>query len=159
MSQDLIARLEAIEAEAASLRAELAKAQKPTPWERWKPEHGGCYYFVKSNGVVTQYPWDGGNQDTGYYNFGNCFPTHEAAERHAKRLRSMVPTCPVPKKGEPVWWVSLAQETPASKSGTYIGTEPDVTLYNLGRIFASEQAANAWIAEFADAWTTLEDAS
>jgi hypothetical protein len=37
------------------------------------------------------------------------------------------------------------------------GKAADIFLYNTGRAFATEEAAEAWIAEFGDAWTTLED--
>ncbi len=155
---ELVASKEATaraEAKIAAVQAELAS---PTPWKRWKPTKEQRYYYATSQGGVGDMRWLDWKMDAGYYDFGNCFPTCEAAERHAKRIRSMVPTCPVPKDNEGVWWVNLASSARV-KHGIYFGGESDIALYNLGRIFATEEAAQAWIDEFADAWTTLEDAS
>lgn len=153
MSRDLIARLEAIEAEAASLRAELAKAQEPTPW---KPKENRFYYFSSDSGELRMSIWDGGSLDQGRLAFGNVQPTLKAAELHAKRIRSMVPTCPVPKVGDECWWVNNDFHAFSDK---WVNGTADREMYLGGRVFATEEAAKAWISEFADAWTTLEDAS
>lgn len=156
MSQDLIARLEAIEAEAASLRAELAKAQEPKPWARWKPKENQRYYFLSDSGELRMSIWDGGSLDHGRFAFGNVHPTPEAAERHAKRLRSMVPTCPVPKEGDTVW---VADYDGSPFPTTWGGRTWQSAAYNQGRIKPTEKDANAWVAEFANAWTKAGDAS
>ena len=157
-NKDLIARLEAAEAEVAAVRAELAKAQEPEPWARWKPENGDQYWFVAYDGPAS-HQWDSDYIDCNYHNSGNCFPTEKAAERHAKRIRSMVPTCPVPKMGETFWEVCTGREGFYIYSGEWTGPKGGLVMYLSGRVFASKEAAKAWIAKFADAWTTLEDAS
>ena len=163
MNQDLNQQLAEWQAQAAELAGKIAVAQealaKPTPWGRWKPEAGAFYYFVSSNGTVGCFEWGDDNTDAQHYDFGNFFPTREAAERHAKRLRSMVPTCPVPKVGEDYWAVIFTPTGAEINKWPWRQNECDKALYSLGRVGATEEAAQAWIDEYADAWTTLEDAS
>lgn len=156
---ELVASKEATaraEAKIAAVQAELAKL---TPWARWKPGHDQRYFFVNSWGKCEATHWLNWASDEDRYNCGNCFPTEKAAERHAKRLRSMVPTCPVPKVGEDYWAVIFTPTGPEIYKWPWRQNECDKTLYSLGRVGATEEAAQAWIDEYADAWTTLEDAS
>ncbi len=153
---ELVASKEATaraEAKIAAVQAELAS---PTPWKRWKPTKEQRYYYATSQGGVGDMRWLDWKMDAGYYDFGNCFPTCEAAERHAKRIRSMVPTCPVPKVGDDYWYVNNAF---CALPDQWEGLIEEREIYLTGRIFTTAEAAHAWIAEFADAWTTLEDAS
>ena len=156
MSKDLIARLAAAEAEVAAVRAELAKAQEPEPWARWKPKEGQRYYFLSDSGALRMSIWDGGSLDQDRIAFGNVQPTPEAAERHAKRIRSMVPTCPVPKVGDVVW---VADYDGVPYRITWEGAVRHCAAYSQGRIKLTEKECDAWYAEFAEAWTAVEDAS
>ena len=155
-NKDLIQRLAAAEAEVAAVRAELAKAKEPTPWTRWKPGVGGAYFSLWGTGRGFGARWYGNDEDQARYDFGNCFKTREAAKRHAKRIRSMVPTCPVPKVGEKVW---VAEYHGSHIPTNWGGAAWQVAAYNLGRIKPTKDDADAWSEEFADAWTTVEDAS
>ena len=88
----------------------------------------------------------------------NCFRTEAAAERHALRLRSMRPTCPVPKVGE--YYLVVSLEHPAGPKvieWLWNNDSADRAVYNQGRVFTTEESAEAWIEEFGDAWTTMED--
>lgn len=167
MNQDLTQELAAAQAELAASKEATARAEakiaavqtelnKPTPWERWKPEDGEQYSYVDAEGDVCTNPWGPNFLENCRYDFGNCFQTEQTAKRHALRIRSMVPTCPVPKVGDECWWVN--SEFYAFKDRWADG-KADRDVYLAGRVFATKEAAEAWIAEFADAWTTLEDAS
>ena len=150
---ELVASKEATaraEAKIAAVQAELAK---PKPWKRWKPKKGEWYWF-DCCGRATQTRWV--DSDIDLYDAGNVHRTKEAAERYALRIRSMVPTCPVPKEGDMVWWASPSG---ACHETRWTGSLADLITYNQGRVFTTGQAAKAWVAEFGDAWTTLEDAS
>ena len=163
MNQDLTKQLAEWQAQAAELAAKIADAQealaKPTPRGRWEPADGGSYYFVHTTGGVGADVWTGEVSHRNRFWMGNVRQTYEAAERHAKRIRSMVPTCPVPKMGETFWEVCTGREGFYIYSGEWTGTKGGLVMYLSGRVFASKEAAKAWIAKFADAWTTLEDAS
>ena len=156
---ELVASKEATaraEAKIAAVQAELAK---PTEWKRWEPEHQQAFYRLTAGGSLFPDRWVGNRSDRELFDFGNCFPTREAAERHAKRLRSMVPTCPVPKKGEQVFCLTFSQVGTTIDAVRWDESEWKSSAYNMGRVFATRAAARDWASEFADAWTTLEDAS
>jgi hypothetical protein len=164
MNQDLTnelaearAQLEAARTRIERVEAELAKKGKP--WEPWKPEAGQEYFCVIGDGSVERSTWDDGWYDRNCRNFNNCRPTEKAAGRHALRLRSMRPTCPLPKVGDTVWFISIAESSGAIKGywESWEGTPWQLWQRNSGRQFATEDALNAWVAEFGDAWTTLED--
>jgi hypothetical protein len=152
----LQAKADELQAEITKLRSELA-AEKENPWEPWKPEIDGQYYFVDAQGLSLKTRWDNDNYDTARHAISNVFPTKEAAERHALRMRSMRPTCPVPKVGERCWVAMVDNNSQLAEMWRWQGWAADIFLYNTGRAFATEEAAEAWIAEFGDAWTTLED--
>jgi hypothetical protein len=156
-------RLAAAEAKAAELQAEIAQvraelaAEEEKAWEPWKPEIDGQYCFVDAQGLSLKTRWDNDNYDTARHAISNVFPTKEAAERHALRLRSMRPTCPVPKVGERCWVAMVDNNSQLAEMWRWENDKADYAAYNQGRVFATKEAAKAWIAEFGDAWTTLED--
>ena len=156
-------RLAAAEAKAAELQAEIAQvraelaAEEEKAWESWKPEVAQAYWLINTDGVVLDSWWDDDRTDNMRRDFNNCFPTKEAAERHALRLRSMRPTCPVPKKGDG-YWIAIADGNRLyAEAWRWDGCASDVFAYNQGIAFTTKEACNAWIAEFGDAWITLED--
>jgi hypothetical protein len=149
------AQLEAAKTRIERVEAELAK--KGNPWEPWKPEVDQAYWAIDVEGGVLDSTWDDDRTDNRRRDFNNCFLTEAAAERHALRLRSMRPTCPVPKVGERCWVAMVDNNSQLAEMWRWQGWAADIFLYNAGRAFATEEAAEAWIAEFGDAWTTLED--
>jgi len=55
---------------------------------RWKPEDYEKYWFVLPNGKPDWDKWRCDTVDTEYHAFGNCFPTREAAEQAAERVKA-----------------------------------------------------------------------
>lgn len=162
MNQDLTnelaearAQLEAAKTRIERVEAELAKESKP--WEPWKPEIGQTYWWIDDRGVAYVEAWDNHRSDKTRRDFNNCFTTAKAAERHALRLRSMRPTCPVPKVGDRYWVVITDENGQYVEEWVWIAGDSDVLSYKQGTAFAAKEAAEAWIAEFGEAWTTLED--
>lgn len=153
---DLLKRLEAIEAEARVLRAEIA-AKESKPWEPWTPGIAQAYWVVNAYGGVAKWEWNNTDADRDRRDFNNCKPSEQFAERHAKRLRSMKATCPVPKVGEKCYAVVVNPHGWVVKETTWGDSPVYQDGYNLGRVFTTEETADAWIAEFGDVWTTLED--
>jgi hypothetical protein len=145
---------------AAEIQVELAKLRvedaNRAGWA-WEPSLGDEYWFLAGEGTPVKTKWQGDRLDLERQSFNNCFPTKEAAERHALRLRSMRPTCPVPKVGERYWVAMVDGNGQLAETWRWHGKAADIFLYNTGRAFATEEAAEAWIAEFGEAWTTLED--
>jgi hypothetical protein len=152
----LQAKADELQAEITKLRSELA-AEKENPWEPWRPEVGDQYYFVDGQGLSLKTRWDYDDYDTARHAISNVFPTEAAAERHALRMRSMRPTCPVPKVGDEYWAVSVLSTGTLVDCYEWEGDTADRDTYNMGRAHATKEAAEAWIAEFGEAWTTLED--
>ena len=153
---EMLERIEALEAEIKALRAE-AEAKESKPWEPWKPEVGGRYYFVDGEGISLTTRWDDDSYDTARHAIRNVFPTEDSAERHTLRLRSMRPTCPVPKVGDEVFVAVCELNGFCADPRTWRDSHAHYTAYLLGRVFTTQEAAEAWIAEFGEAWTTLED--
>lgn len=127
----------------------------PEPWKRWRAEKGGSYWFVDNYGGIVEdiEQWDG---EHGHlrHRLGNYFRTQALAERHAKRLRSMVPTCAMPKDGEEYWAVDILKDAPSARTLAWRCDCVDLDCYCSGRCFTSKESAEAWIAEFGDVWTT-----
>jgi hypothetical protein len=145
-----------LQAEIAQVRAELAKESKP--WEPWKPAYMQVYWYLSSVGEPMPANWHEVFPHMRRRDINNCFPTKEAAERHALRLRSMRPTCPVPKVGDTVYSLAFDDSPqPSYMKHTWRGRTLDHYYYNRGVVFASIEAFDAWVEEFGDAWTTLED--
>ena len=170
MNQDLTQELAAAQAELVASKEATARAEakiaavqaelsKPTPWERWRPKIGDSYHSVLSDGTFWIRIYKGAVVDQTTHDMGNCFPTREAAQRHAKRIRSMVPTCPVPERGDVCWFLNLNKGGFFVAQGAWTGSLGNQALYALGHVFALSETAHAWVDEFSDAWTTLEDGS
>ena len=157
---EMFERIQALEAAVNALEAKLGiepEVKESKPWEPWKPEVGQEYFCVIGYGSIERSTWDDGWYDRSCRNFNNCRATEAAAERHALRLRSMRPTCPVPKVGDKVWVVYAELYQLYAGGETWNESFFQRVLYNEGRVFTTSKAAEAWIAEFGDAWTTLED--
>jgi hypothetical protein len=153
----MLERIQALEAEIKALRAE-AESKKSKPWEPWKPDVAQAYWHMDSQGNVLDCEWRGDSADYARFCFNNCFPTEDSAKRHDLRLRSMRPTCLVPKVGDVVYCLAFDDSPqPTYVKHTWRGRGLDHYYYNRGVVFASIEALDAWIAEFGDAWTTLED--
>ena len=165
MNQDLTnelaevwALLEAAKTRIERVEAELAKEIKPRG--PWKPEEGETYWWVDSIGAIGSDTATGSLSESARRNFNNCRPTKEAAERHALRLRSMLPTCPVPEVGDEVCVATIYGHGFVPESREWDGNAYLRSLYNEGKVFAGRNRSaecQSWIAEFGDAWTTLED--
>ena len=57
---------------------------------RWKPEMEQRYYYVCSNGRVSEYVWLGSQRlDYGRFETGNCFQTKEEAEQVVEYLKAL----------------------------------------------------------------------
>ena len=57
---------------------------------RWKPEMEQRYYYVCSNGRVSEYVWLGSQRlDYGRFEIDNCFQTKEEAERVVEYLKAL----------------------------------------------------------------------
>ena len=57
---------------------------------RWKPEMEQRYYYVCSNGRVSEYVWLGSQRlDYGRVEIDNCFQTKEEAERVVEYLKAL----------------------------------------------------------------------
>ena len=56
----------------------------------WKPEMEQRYYYVCSNGRVSEYVWLGSQRlDYGRFEIGNCFQTKEEAEQVVEYLKAL----------------------------------------------------------------------
>ena len=64
---------------------EIEKSEQKS--SRWKPELGEVYWFISGHGGIVYAVWQGNREDIGRYAIGNIFPTKEAAEFEAERLR------------------------------------------------------------------------
>ena len=57
---------------------------------RWKPEMEQRYYYVCSNGRVSEYVWLGSQRlDYDRFEIGNCFKTKEEAEKAVEYLKAL----------------------------------------------------------------------
>lgn len=157
----MLERIQALEAAVNALEAKMGidpEAKESKPWEPWKPKDGEMYWYTHSTGSVRACLYVADTFDEGCYDYGNCFPTPEAAERYALRIRSMRPTCPVPKVGDTVYVLAFGDGSlPTYTTHTWRGRALDRYYYNRGVIFASIEALDSWVAEFGEAWATLED--
>lgn len=119
------------------------EALKEEPWP-WKPKKGDKLYTVLADGDV----YDGEYGDLfGEYelNQGTIFPTRKAAEHRALLIRSLKPSCPVPKEEQDVWVVYADKQVCLFpwKSDSF-GHDA----YNTGRVHATRESAEAWLEEF-----------
>ena len=127
----------------------------PKPWARWKAEPGAGYYHVQPDGSISDLEADRYSTVHRARNeFGNYFKTQLLAERHAKRLRSMVPTCAMPKYGDEYFASATFYSGWATERLIWRDDRVDIEALLLGRVFLTKEAAQAWIAEFGDVWTT-----
>jgi hypothetical protein len=130
---------------------------QPEPWKRRRAEKGEKYYYWLDNCNFANTTHECANRDDDHrFNHGNYFRTQELAERHAKRLRSMVPTCAMPKVGDTYWSVSIVNVYYAH-DGTWKDGEVHHARYHKGLVFLTKESAEAWIVEFGDVWTTKVD--
>lgn len=58
--------------------------------KEWEPEEGKNYWFVFSNGEVGIDKWNDCPTDTNRLDFGNVFPTEEAALEAAERIKKLL---------------------------------------------------------------------
>lgn len=68
----------------------LTAAFPPQPKEEWRPRIRQQYFYVDSTGEVEDEFFFEGGRDELRLNFGNCFPTHEAAEAHLVWYKEML---------------------------------------------------------------------
>lgn len=130
----------------------------PKPWSRWRAEPGAGYYYIQPDGSVSDFEADRYSTVHRLRNdFGNYFKTRELAERHAKRLRSMVPTCAMPKKGEKYYYAYVDGDGFVVDDDIWQGSKEDICSFYEGIVKLTKEAAEAWIAEFGNVWTTRVD--
>lgn len=128
---------------------------QPEPWARWRATaDGDGFWKVSTSGKTQEDAECFIREDDEAYAFGNYFRTQALAQRHAKRLRSMVPTCAMPKVGDTYWSVSIVN---VYYAGTWKDGEVHHARYHKGLVFLTKESAEAWIAEFGDVWTTRVD--
>jgi hypothetical protein len=122
----------------------------PEPWKRWEPAKGELFYVVHGDMNIMELQGDRRKP------WGNYIPfrTQVLAERHAKRLRSMVPTCAMPKDGDVFWMVAIFDKKYDTTSLCWNGSQGQYDLYHSGQVFLTKAAAEAWIVEFGDVWTS-----
>lgn len=146
------ARLALLETRVEKLTPTEPNQPQPEPWKRWSASASGeTYYVVHGDCMVMEME----SSRNGLANYLH-FKTRELAERHAKRLRSMVPTCAMPKVGDTYWSVSIVNVYYAH-DGTWKDGEVHHARYHKGLVFITKESAEAWIAEFGDVWTTRVD--
>lgn len=60
--------------------------------ERWKPKYDERYWFVTFSGNIktSSYVCKGAPLDENYYKSGNCFPSEEAAQELAEKIKSLL---------------------------------------------------------------------
>lgn len=126
------------------LQAELDRRVLATPW---KPNLDEWYYCVGECGSVDSSEWVDDSIDRERLAFGNCFPTKEVAELHSRRLRSMKPTCAMPKLGDKVF-IAYAGGIVAE----VIWTDEYIPAYYGGHIHQTSESAEAWVAKYSNAW-------
>lgn len=130
---------------------------QPEPWARWRAEEDEKYWYVDDEGAVKCEREDNVKVDQLCYNFGNYFKSQALAERHTKRLRSMVPTCAMPEKGEKYYYAYVDGDRFVVDDDIWQGSKEDICSFYEGIVKLTKTAAEAWIAEFADVWTTRVD--
>lgn len=54
---------------------------------RWKPSKGDKYCILDMYGKIHDLVWNGDSVDHKFYNFGNCFPTYEEAEKALEKVK------------------------------------------------------------------------
>lgn len=79
--EELIKQRDKIQAELDRLTELINK-----PVGRWKPEYGGYYYYLASNGNIIKADW--ANLEGDYFRFGtgNCFRTEQEARDYKENL-------------------------------------------------------------------------
>ena len=75
-------RMNEIQQELNSLKAQLNEPEKKTGWE--KPDFGGQYYYVGNDVSAHGSTWTNHQLDTCRYNNANCFTSEELAENIAR---------------------------------------------------------------------------
>lgn len=86
--QELEDRLSAAEAELRALKAEKSEDDPPKPpHQRPYLENNQTYFYVDEKSEVSDTQWLSDLFDLGAYKIGNVFPTAEAAEFAAERLK------------------------------------------------------------------------
>lgn len=106
-----------------------------TKIERWKPEIGDSYFYIRATGTAHATSNDGNPLDVAYIKNGNCFKTEAEAQSAAEKVKALLLSLPdngnnlvsnLPDKDLPDW----------CKVGEYV-YDP---LYGYGEIvFASEK--------------------
>lgn len=68
------------------------KAAFDLPKEKWRPEEGKEYYYMLSNGKISNDIYAGDDMDWSVklYEMGNCFRTREEAEAKAEEVRGLL---------------------------------------------------------------------
>ena len=54
--------------------------------KRWKPKCGEYYYTIEWTGRIDSYNWDNDLSDCNCFILGNCFKTHEEAQKELDRM-------------------------------------------------------------------------
>lgn len=59
---------------------------------RWKPKHGGRYFYINTIGEILIDVWSDMETDRLRYNFGNCFETFEEAKEASSKIKEVLGT-------------------------------------------------------------------
>lgn len=86
-------RIERMEKDLATLKAEVVQEEKN---ERWKPRIGEGYWCITGNGVIFNYTWRNLRMNTNHFSFFNCFKTQQEAKKARKlvvRSNAIITAC------------------------------------------------------------------
>ena len=79
MRENITINLEGLSKEEREQLLELVEKAK-RPKKIWKPEYGEWYWFIGTDGQISNCEWVNDRIDQGRYSMGDCFRTKEEAE-------------------------------------------------------------------------------
>jgi hypothetical protein len=79
--------IEQLEKAISAAQEKLEKLKSDVSGWLFTPSPHQKYYYIAWNGVIECDSWDSMDVEEYGINFGNIWPTREAAEKHAKRLK------------------------------------------------------------------------
>lgn len=152
---ELIQRLQKIQAEAAAIEAELAKPEEPETLTRWKPKHGDVFWFITALHNVQSCIWANTRGDEKLWDDGNCYASEPLAQQDIARRRASKRTY-LPKKGEVYWTFNTSGHLRAL---TWSGDAFDWSRFYIGAVKRTNEEMEAWIKGDGKFWITAPQES